>query len=157
MQAWFSRLFPHHSYTRLYALSNAGSLLGLLAYPILIEPLLSLRLQGWTWAISFLLFGLLAGWIALRSGRITTLSADGEDRSQSNIDTASGTGRPSSALIVLWVILSATASLFLLSVTNQITQEVAVIPFLWVLPLALYLLSFILTFSGERGYPKRSE
>src|ERR1043166_5101705 len=68
MQAWFSRLFPHHSYTRLYALSNAGSLLGLLAYPILIEPLLSLRLQGWTWAISFLLFGLLAGWIALRSG-----------------------------------------------------------------------------------------
>jgi len=154
MQAWFSRLFPQGSYTRLYALSNAGSLLGLLAYPILIEPLLSLRLQGWTWAISFLLFGLLASWIALRSGRTPSPSAEGEDRSQPNIDTASITDRPSSALIALWVILSATASLFLLSVTNQITQEVAVIPFLWVLPLALYLLSFILTFSGERGYQR---
>ena len=51
--------------------------------------------------------------------------------------------------------MSATASLFLLSVTNQISQEVAVIPFLWILPLALYLLSFILTFSGERGYNRK--
>ena len=55
----------------------------------------------------------------------------------------------------LWIALSATASLFLLSVTNQISQEVAVIPFLWILPLALYLLSFILTFSGERGYNRK--
>jgi hypothetical protein len=62
------------------------------------------------------------------------------------------TDRPSFALRSLWLLLSATASLLLLSVTNQISQEVAVIPFLWVLPLTLYLLSFILTFSGERGY-----
>ena len=55
----------------------------------------------------------------------------------------------------LWIALSATASLFLLSVTNQISQEVAVIPFLWILPLTLYLLSFILTFSGERGYNRK--
>ncbi len=55
----------------------------------------------------------------------------------------------------LWIALSATASLFLLSVTNQISQEVAVIPFLWIVPLALYLLSFILTFSGERGYNRK--
>ena len=74
MQAWFSRNFPDRSYARLYALSNLGSLLGLLAYPILIEPTLSLRWQGWIWALGFMLFGLLAGWIALQSGHTTHLA-----------------------------------------------------------------------------------
>src|SRR5215212_11023399 len=148
MQAWFSRLFPQRSYTRLYALSNVGSLLGLLTYPFLIEPILSLRLQGWIWSVGFVLFGFLASWIALRSARVTVTM-------QPKADSVSLMEKPSFALISLWVTLSATASLFLLSVTNQITQEVAVIPFLWVLPLALYLLSFILAFSGERGYNRR--
>lgn len=148
MQAWFSRLFPQQSYTRLYALSNVGSLLGLLAYPLFVEPVLSLRLQGWTWSLGFAVFGVLAGWIAVRSGRAATPS-------QPKADPVLSADGPTFALISLWVILSATASLFLLSVTNQITQEVAVIPFLWVLPLALYLLSFILTFSGDRGYHRK--
>jgi hypothetical protein len=148
MQAWFSRLFPLRSYTRLYALSNVGSLLGLLTYPFLIEPILPLRLQGWTWSVGFATFGLLVSWIALQSSHAPAFS-------QSKVDSVSLAGKPSFALISLWVILSATASLFLLSLTNQITQEVAVIPFLWVLPLAIYLLSFILTFSGERGYHRR--
>jgi hypothetical protein len=149
MQAWFSQLFPQQSYTRLYALSNVGSLLGLLTYPLFIEPILSLRLQGWTWSLGFVFFGLLVSWIAAatRSERVTTVS-------QPKVHPVASTDQPSFALISLWIILSATASLFLLSVTNQITQEVAVIPFLWVLPLALYLLSFILTFSGERGYSR---
>jgi hypothetical protein len=168
MQAWFSRRFPQGSYARLYALSNVGSLLGLLTYPIFIEPILSLQVQGWMWSLGFVLFGLLAGWIAIatQSRRATTQPAHVPgahlpraqvpwSASQPNIHPASSTGQPSFALISLWMILSATASLFLLSVTNQITQEVAVIPFLWVLPLALYLLSFILTFSGERGYNRK--
>ena len=71
MQAWFTRIFPDQSYARLYALSNVGSLLGLLAYPVLIEPTLSLRLQGWMWSLGFILFGFLAGWVALQSGRAT--------------------------------------------------------------------------------------
>jgi MFS family permease len=145
MQAWFSRLFPERSYARLYALSNLGSLLGLLAYPVLIEPWLPLRWQGWAWALGFVVFGLIAIRIAARNGRAT-------DRAQPEVDSVIDEARPSLALRSMWIALSATASLFLLSVTNQITQEVAVIPFLWVLPLALYLLSFILTFSGERGY-----
>jgi hypothetical protein len=144
MQAWFSRLFPERSYARLYALSNLGSLLGLLAYPAAIEPNLSLRSQGWVWSISFGLFSLLVGWISIRSGRARSYP-------QHPVPVSSPE-RPAFSLMSLWVALSATASLFLLSVTNQITQEVAVIPFLWVLPLALYLLSFILSFSGERGY-----
>ncbi|HET6822696.1 MAG TPA: hypothetical protein VFH34_08610, partial [Anaerolineales bacterium] len=148
MQAWFSRMFPNRAYARLYALSNLGSLLGLLTYPILIEPFLPLRWQGWAWALGFLLFGLVVIWIASRNGQA-------EDRALLAAGADVGRARPSLALKSLWIALSGTASLFLLSVTNQITQEVAVIPFLWVLPLALYLLSFILTFSGENSYPRK--
>jgi len=148
MQAWFTRIFPDRSYARLYVLSNVGSLLGLLVYPVLIEPTLSLRLQGWMWSIGFILFGFLAGWVALQSGRRAPLAPPQKDFAKS-------VQSPSIALMSLWIALSATASLFLLSVTNQISQEVAVIPFLWIVPLTLYLLSFILAFSGERGYNRK--
>jgi spermidine synthase len=148
MQAWFSRLFSESSYARLYALSNAGSLLGLLTYPVLVEPFFPLRAQGWMWSAGFLLFGLLAGWIAFQSARFISPA-------RARADSAAPVQRPSFALQSLWIALSATASLMLLSVTNQITQEVAVIPFLWVIPLTIYLLSFILTFSGRRGYNRR--
>ncbi|MCC6567702.1 MAG: fused MFS/spermidine synthase [Anaerolineales bacterium] len=149
MQAWFSRNFPNQSYARLYSLSNLGSLLGLLAYPVLIEPFLTLRAQGWMWSIGFALFGFFAVWIAFRSSRASPLSPV-------EVDSPSSSGHPSPALFTLWLALSATASLFLLSVTNQISQEVAVIPFLWILPLTIYLLSFILTFSGERVYNRKA-
>jgi hypothetical protein len=148
MQAWFSRIFPRHSYARLYALSNFGSLLGLLAYPTLIEPNLSLKNQGWMWSIGFVIFGFLLIWIAFRNQSATPLSTP-------ITAPVPSSGRPASALMTLWIALSATASLLLLSVTNQISQEVAVIPFLWILPLTLYLLTFILTFSSERGYNRK--
>jgi hypothetical protein len=151
MQAWFSRFFPGRSYARLYALSNAGSLLGLLAYPMWIEAALPLRSQGWMWAVSFVAFGGLAGWIAgIQRGKSVTpaLSEINGDPGEPN----SAEARPSMAMIMLWIALSATASLFLLSATNQITQEVAVLPVLWVLPLTVYLISFILTFSDEQIY-----
>jgi hypothetical protein len=148
MQAWFSHIFPHGSYARLYSLSNLGSLLGLLAYPVLIEPNLSLKDQGWLWSSGFVLFGLLIIFIAFQNRRAAPLTTP-------EPASVSSGGRPSSALLSLWIALSATASLLLLSITNQISQEVAVIPFLWILPLTLYLLSFILTFSGERGYNRK--
>lgn len=139
MQAWFSALHPKESYARLYSLSNIGSLLGLLAYPFLIEPWLSLRAQGWLWAGGFLVFALLVGWMGLQAQKRESLVEAG---------TAAESGeKPGFSLMALWAILGAVASIFLLATTNQITQEVAVIPFLWILPLALYLLSFILAFS----------
>ncbi len=140
MQAWFSALHPNHSYARLYSLSNIGSLLGLLAYPLVIEPWLSLRAQGWVWSGGFLIFALLIGWIAWR--------AQGSQAAVKVESEAPKSPKPTVAMMALWAILGATASIFLLAITNQITQEVAVIPFLWIVPLALYLLSFILTFSG---------
>src|SRR5215213_10847935 len=112
MQAWFTRLFQERSYARLYALSNLGSLLGLLAYPIVIEPSMSLRAQGWVWALGFMLFGLLAGWIAVAQSR------GDPAHTQPQLDSVSVANRPSFALRSLWIALSATASLFLLSVTN---------------------------------------
>jgi spermidine synthase len=147
MQAWFSRAYPNRSYAQLYSLSNAGSLCGLLAYPMLIEPTLSLPSQGWAWSAGFILFGLLTSLIGVQSGRESAAL-----RIQPEVDPAPKTDSPSLASTLLWIALSATASVFLLSVTNQISQEVAVIPFLWILPLTIYLLSFILTFSGDRGY-----
>jgi spermidine synthase len=144
MQAWFSRIFPEQSYARLYALSNFGSLLGLLAYPVLLEPSLTLNQQGWTWTGGFVIFVLVVGTLSYR--------ARNEGRIEANAPT---TGKPSPSLRLLWIILSGTASLFLLSVTNQVSQEVAVIPFLWIVPLAIYLLSFIFAFSDSRWYDRR--
>jgi spermidine synthase len=144
MQAWFSRIFPEQSYARLYALSNFGSLLGLLAYPVLVEPSLTLLQQGWAWSGGFIIFALIVG----------ILSYGARDKSREKVHAAR-TEKPSSALRLLWIILSGMASLFLLSVTNQVSQEVAVIPFLWIVPLAIYLLSFILAFSDSRWYDRR--
>jgi hypothetical protein len=143
MQAWFSRIFPRQSYARLYALSNVGSLLGLLAYPVLIEPSLTLLQQGWAWAGGFVLFALVAGTLSYRA------------RDEAGPVAHVTTEKPSLSLRVLWIILSGTASLFLLAVTNQVSQEVAVIPFLWIVPLAIYLLSFIFAFSDSRWYVRR--
>jgi len=156
MQAWFSRIYPDKSYARLYSLSNVGSLLGLLVYPVFLEPTLSLRWQGWAWSVGFILFGLLASLVGARSGFTSHHPQSTPfDQTQGKPDSVPKTDSPSFALLSLWIALSATASLFLLSVTNQISQEVAVIPFLWILPLTIYLLSFILTFSGERGYNRK--
>lgn len=143
MQAWFSRIFPEKSYARLYALSNVGSLLGLLAYPILVEPSLTLREQAWMWAGGFALFAIFAGALSHRARR------------GQGSDALAQTEKPSGALRSLWIVLSGIASLFLLSATNQISQEVAVIPFLWIAPLSVYLLSFILAFSSSRWYDRR--
>ncbi len=144
MQAWFSRLQPASSYARLYALSNVGSLLGLLAYPVLVEPNFSLQAQGWGWSIGFLLFAFVSFLIVYRL-----------DDKKAEIAPVQKTERASIPLKLLWLILGGMASLFLLSITNQITQEVTVIPFLWVLPLALYLISFILAFSDSRWYNRQ--
>jgi hypothetical protein len=149
MQAWFSRLFPQQSYARLYSLSNVGSLLGLLAYPLLIEPQLTLRAQGWVWSAGFFAFALLAAWMSFRA-------QSGEEAAggQPAVPTTKAE-KPSAALMSLWAILGAIPSIFLLAMTNHITQEVAVIPFLWIIPLALYLLSFILAFSGGKWIQRR--
>jgi Spermidine synthase len=140
MQAWYSRASVSRFPYRLFALSNLGSLLALLAYPLGIEPMLSLRHQLAGWSIGYLVFVLLAGCLALRS-RLQLLQ-------ESNLATARS--RP-----LLWIALAACSSSLWLSVANHLSQEVAAIPFLWVLPLSIYLLSFILCFDRAGWYQPR--
>ena len=146
VQAWFARSFPRQTPYRLYALSNLSSLAALVAYPFLVEPNLSLPVQAWAWSSGYLLFAGLAAFSTLRAMRApqaVTLEATTAERGPALKD------------ILLWIILSACASILLLATTSYLTQQVAVIPFLWVLPLAIYLLTFVLAFSGERWYSRQ--
>lgn len=150
MQAWFHRNFPDRTAYRLYALSNVGSLFGLVTYPVLVEPYLTLAWQGRIWSLMYFVYAVLAGYGAVKSLARKKLSNAELTGPREDVGVKP-TGRDYS----LWIILAASASILLLATTSQITQEVAVIPFLWVLPLTIYLLSFILAFSGERWYSRQ--
>lgn len=150
MQAWFSRDHPERSPYRLYALSNLGSLLALVSYPVLVEPNLTLNTQAKLWSAGFVLFALLGLY-----GAYQTYTLRQTDRPQAQTpEERAGRPKPGWDTKVLWALLPACASILLMAISNQITQEVAAIPFLWVLPLTIYLLSFILTFDSERWYSR---
>ena len=147
MQAWFNRGHPGRSPYRLYALSNVGSLLALITYPVLVEPVLTLQTQATLWSLGFALFALLAVYGALRTMRRSIASSRLSD---AEVDIA----RPSKKISIVWITLPACASVLLLAITSQISQEIAVIPFLWILPLTIYLLTFILCFESDRWYSR---
>lgn len=150
LQHWLASSMPRHSPHRLYALSNFGSLLALLSYPSLVEPNLRLRAQAWIWVAVYATYVVACCVCAATIAR-SSLAASSNPaplpthhaRSVSPLGWAS---------LLRWVCLAACASTLLLATTNLICQEVAVIPFLWVLPLSLYLLSFILCFESDRWY-----
>ncbi len=150
LQAWFNRAYPDKSPYRLYALSNVGSLLALLTYPILVEPNLTLTRQAWLWTFGYVVFAALVLYGAYRTMRLPAAPVVAPTDAASAAPTL-----PERGTRALWLWLPACASALLLATTNQITQEVAVIPFLWILPLALYLVSFILAFDSERWYVRR--
>ncbi|MBM3523347.1 MAG: hypothetical protein FJX57_10360, partial [Alphaproteobacteria bacterium] len=145
LQRWFAADLPGRSPYRLFALSNFASMLALLGYPVLVEPTLVLRAQqiGWSWAYAAVAVPFAA--LALRR------AMNGDTRA-----AAAGIGergeRTPAATTVAWVALAAAPSILLLAVTSQLTQNVAPVPFLWLAPLALYLLSFILCFESDRWY-----
>ncbi|KAB0668434.1 hypothetical protein F6V30_16150 [Oryzomonas sagensis] len=153
VQHWFQHDFPKHSPYRLYSLSNVASLLALASYPFIVEPLLSLRHQAIVWSWGFGLYSLACAACVLRPvlsgtfrGAIATNGGQPERREDA-------TGPAISAVdLLFWLLLSACGSALLLATTNQLCQEVAVIPFLWVAPLALYLLSFVICFRNDQSY-----
>ena len=146
---WFSLIEPTTSPYRLYALSNAGSLVALLSYPILFEPLMRISIQANSWSVGFCVFAALCVACIVRLWR---LPQDIQQRTE----PAGHVNRKSRAVTVgtyaVWFSLAMVASTMLLAETNEVCQDVAVIPFLWVLPLSLYLLSFILCFESDRWY-----
>ena len=150
LQSWYARCFPGASPYRLYALSNLGSLLGLLSYPFVLEPLLSVGNQGWAWSAGFVLFALGCAGTAVLVGRTVPTAAP---EARSGAAAPDGPAPiPTVGQRALWLGLAMIASVLLLATTSQISLEVAVIPFLWMLPLALYLLSFVLCFEYEGSY-----
>ncbi|HEU4621776.1 MAG TPA: fused MFS/spermidine synthase [Burkholderiaceae bacterium] len=156
VQSWFARAYAEderqRSVYRLFALSNLASLIALMAYPFTVEPYTTVREQSVAWSYGFAVFAALA----TATAWVTTRRIHQSKRLQSShvvknpMDHA-----PSLGLQLLWLMLAALGTLFLLSVTTHITQNIASVPFLWIVPLALYLLTFILCFDG-RGWYRRS-
>lgn len=150
LQRWYASLGHADSSQPwfLYVASNAGSLLGLLAFPFLLEPRLSTAGQEWAWVVAYGVYvaGLFACVLLLwrRAGRISAVDAHTTDVHQPQQADPIGRARATS-----WVLIAALPSALMLGVTTFITTDVASAPLLWVLPLALYLLSFMVTF-GRR-------
>jgi hypothetical protein len=148
LQSWFSRCYPGQTPYRLYAVSNTGSLLGVLSYPFLLEWALTTKHQASLWSICFAFFSLMACAIALQLPKISILGKTADCA----LPEDSPAPKPRSFL--MWFALSACSSTMLLATTSILCQDVAAIPLLWVLPLVLYLGSFILTFADARSYPR---
>ena len=144
VQAWYARSQRGAMPYRLFALSNFGSMLALLSYPFLVEPYLPARYQAWIWSGGFCVFAALCVYTGFR--------AAGCEEAPIVIET----GEPLSGVAthLFWVALAAGPSMAMLAITNHLTQDVASIPFLWIVPLSIYLLSFILTFD-TRGWYRR--
>lgn len=142
LQAWYSRKFKGSMPYRLYALSNAGSMFALLSYPFLFEPIFTTHHQAFMWSIAYCGFIGICGLTALRSRPAVAAPqqvAIAEDEAP----------HPPARHYWMWLALPAVASVLLLAITNHLSQNVAAIPFLWVLPLSVYLLTFILCFEGD--------
>ncbi|MEK8031095.1 fused MFS/spermidine synthase [Ideonella sp. DXS29W] len=149
LQAWYTRLFPGRQVYRLFALSNAASLAALLAYPFLIEPVAGIVTQAQVWGGAFVLFAVLCtgcAWASRRAGELAPMAPY----------EAPAAGEPGHAPArsdyAVWLGLSAMGSAMLLAITHHLTQHIAPIPLLWLLPLSLYLLTFVLCFEGRSWY-----
>jgi len=158
VQALFARARPGASPYRLFALSNLASMLALLGYPFLLEPWSPTRLQALGWSAGYAFFVALcvaAGWSSLRhflASDVVSIPTGTKAR------PAAGNGEspPTAARQALWCTLAATGSLLLLAVSNHITQNIAAVPLLWIAPLAIYLLTFILCFDGKGWYRRET-
>jgi SAM-dependent methyltransferase len=168
IQSWFAReqrdpVIAQRAY-RLFALSNFGSLMGLLAYPFAIETWITTRTQAVVWSVmygTFVVITVAVAWRAARRGHLhLEVPAAGHQADDWEPDAHAGdtpgrkapsSGPPGLVDQLFWFSLSAIATMLLLAVSSHITQNIASIPFLWVLPLSLYLLTFVIAFEGRRG------
>lgn len=146
IQAWFARERPGVLPYRLFALSNFGSLLALLAYPIAVEPVLSTRWQSYIWSGLFIVFAALCSLLAWRGRNGVSIKLN---ETESTVTTHRG---PSFSMRMAWIALAACPSILMIADTSFLTENIAPIPLLWVIPLALYLLSFIFCFERTGWY-----
>jgi hypothetical protein len=150
LQAWYARTHQRAMPYRLFALSNLASMLALLSYPVLVEPNLAVRTQAAIWSTGYGAFAVLCAvvaWLSVKHGAHKLKPASASANPDSKAEIA-----PTFADRILWTAFAACASILLLAVTTHLTQDVAAIPFLWILPLSTYLLTFILCFESPRVY-----
>ena len=150
VQAWFARAHESGTVYRLFALSNFASLLALISYPFAVEPWITTKVQSIGWSVGygfFVVVCICAGIYSLRAHHVAEASPEPRKRDNSPPPTFAHYG--------LWLLLSAMGSFMLLAVTNHITHDVASVPFLWLLPLTLYLVTFILCFEGRGWYQRK--
>jgi hypothetical protein len=167
LQGWFSRIHAGRSPYRLYALSNVGSLLALISFPVVFEWTFATKTLAYLWSGSFVAFAILCGtcaWIVARRAGQRTAAITGApaDAAGSTVgipvadqQQPASSAAPSQWTKLLWFALAMVPSVLLLATTNQVCLDVASVPFLWVLPLTLYLLSFILCFDSDWWYSRR--
>ena len=148
LQAWYWRRFQTAVPYRLFALSNFASLLALIGFPVLLEPYFTLPQLGWTWSGLFACLVVLCGVTAWRSMQAITAQPTAGPAGVTETAVQPLTG----ILQLKWLGLAALASVMLLAVSNHVTQNISSVPFLWVLPLALYLITFIFAFDHPRWY-----
>ena len=147
VQDWYARAMPGTPPYRLFSLSNFASLLALLCYPFVLEPLTTGHTQLLGWSIFFALFVILCASAAWRSRNFIDSPAQlGEE--------AGASSPPHWSRYALWVSLAACGSVLLLAVTNHLCQNITPVPLLWVVPLALYLLTFVVAFNRRNWYPR---
>ncbi|WP_019140469.1 fused MFS/spermidine synthase [Noviherbaspirillum massiliense] len=149
VQSWVARTLTGSQVYRFFALSNLASLIALICYPFLIEPHASIALQARAWTALYLFFVLACAASALFFMRHALPAAAHAKKEESDKDV-----KPGLRSHVLWLALSAMGTWLLLATTNHITQNIAAVPFLWLLPLTIYLLTFILCFESDRWYAR---
>ncbi|HJZ97749.1 MAG TPA: hypothetical protein VKE70_14665, partial [Candidatus Solibacter sp.] len=145
LQAWYARTHTGGIPYRLFALSNFASMLALLTYPFVVEPALPSKAQAWSWSGGFVCFAAICCLTAWKTSRSKAVA-------HAHSVDATPSEAPGFFTRVLWLGLAASASVLLLAVTTHLTQDVAAIPFLWIVPLAVYLLTFIICFESPRLY-----
>jgi hypothetical protein len=152
MQHWFTRAYPGKSPYRLYALSNAGSLVGLLSYPAFMERWLRLNTQAWLWCGGYAIYALAVIVLAASGFKQTEGSASLPASPVSETAATPSAPAPTWKHKLQWFSLSALGALMLLAISRFITADLAPVPLLWMLPLAVYLLSFVICFDHPRWY-----
>jgi hypothetical protein len=140
MQRWYALETARGEPYTLYAASNLGSFAGLISYPLLVEPLMSLQQQSWLWTGLYAVLVLLVVLCAL------TVPAQAVEAVPQETTPA-----PTVRQIAHWVVLAAVPSGLMLSTTTHMTTDIVAMPLLWVMPLGLYLLSFVIAFAARRG------
>jgi len=157
LQAWYVRRTGSSVPYRLFALSNFGSMLALLSFPFVVEPKIASPQQAYIWSAAYVAFAalcLLAAWISRNKSEDYKTPEVAAAALIEDSSASLAAPRPTVGQLALWISLAACASTLLVSITNHMSQNVAPIPLLWVVPLAIYLLTFILAFESDKIYQR---